>query len=47
MAADLAVRASACKAPIAASVFNWTGCYVGGKAGGLWSKSNFTTTMDL
>ncbi|MCC6776988.1 MAG: porin family protein [Hyphomicrobiales bacterium] len=26
------------KAPSPAPVFNWTGCYVGGHAGGLWSS---------
>jgi outer membrane immunogenic protein len=47
MAADLS-RAPApapvyTKAPIM-PVFTWTGCYVGGNAGGLWAKKDWTST---
>jgi outer membrane immunogenic protein len=34
MAADLQVKAPIYKAPAAAAAFNWTGCYIGGFAGG-------------
>ena len=36
MAADM--RAALYKAPPLAPVWSWTGCYVGGHAGGLWAK---------
>src|SRR5205807_2005002 len=36
MAADM--RASLYKAPPLAAVWSWTGCYLGGHAGGLWAK---------
>ncbi len=36
MAADMRLPVS--KTPPAVSVFSWTGCYVGGQAGGLWAK---------
>ena len=36
MAADM--RAALYKAPPLAAVWSWTGCYVGGHAGGLWAK---------
>jgi len=32
------------KAPIMAPAFSWTGCYVGGNAGGLWAKKDWTNT---
>lgn len=35
------------KAPPIAPVFSWTGCYVGGYAGGAWQDSNGTTFTDL
>jgi outer membrane immunogenic protein len=38
-AADMAVKARPVAAPI--PVFSWTGCYVGGHAGGLWVRKNF------
>jgi len=37
-AADLAVRSPPYKAPPPVAIFNWTGCYVGGNVGGLWSN---------
>jgi hypothetical protein len=42
-AADLAVKAPAvapANAPL--PVYNWTGFYVGGNAGGAWSKTDWT-----
>src|ERR1700756_3495723 len=33
-AADMPVKAM----PVAASVYNWTGCYLGANAGGAWSR---------
>lgn len=38
-AADLPAR-PAYKAPVAAPVWNWTGFYVGGTLGGVWSRSS-------
>jgi outer membrane immunogenic protein len=45
-AADLPARMST-KDPMAAPVaaYNWTGCYIGGNAGGGTSHSNFTTLV--
>jgi len=34
-AADMAVKAN----PVAAPAYNWTGCYLGGNAGGGWTKT--------
>jgi outer membrane immunogenic protein len=48
MAADLSRRAPApvyTKAPPMMSVFTWTGCYIGGNAGGLWSTKDWTDTL--
>src|SRR5260370_7555813 len=30
------------KAPMMAPAFSWTGCYIGGNAGGLWAKKDWT-----
>ena len=40
-AADLPV-----KAPLLAPapVYNWTGCYIGGNGGGVWTDKNYTWT---
>ncbi|MBI5912515.1 MAG: porin family protein [Betaproteobacteria bacterium] len=38
MAADMPVKA-VYKAPVAAPIFNWTGFYVGGDVGYIWSRS--------
>jgi len=40
-AADLGTRPAPVytKAPMMAPAFSWTGCYVGGNAGGAWSKT--------
>lgn len=43
LAADLPVRTYA-KAPAIASVYNWTGFYVGGNAGWVWNRSGDTIT---
>jgi outer membrane immunogenic protein len=41
MAADMPVKAPVYRAP-PVTVYNWTGCYVGGHAGGLWARKDFT-----
>jgi outer membrane immunogenic protein len=42
-AADLSRQAPVYKAaPPAASVYNWTGCYVGGNAGGMWVQKDWS-----
>ncbi len=38
MAADLPAKAPVYKAPVAASVYNWTGFYIGGNAGYGWGR---------
>src|SRR5437868_6517205 len=45
-AADLARPAPPICAPPPPiiAVFTWTGCYVGGNGGGIWSKKTFTNT---
>ena len=48
LAADLAVRRPApvyAPPPVAVSLFTWTGCYVGGNAGGIWAKSEWNDTV--
>src|ERR1700722_13372672 len=42
MAADMRPAPVYTKAPIMAPVFTWTGCYIGGNAGGLWATKNWT-----
>jgi outer membrane immunogenic protein len=47
MAADLSRPAPApvyTKAPMV-PVFTWTGCYIGGNAGGLWAKKDWTNAL--
>jgi outer membrane immunogenic protein len=34
------------KAPMMAPALTWTGCYVGGNAGGVWAKSDVTWALD-
>jgi outer membrane immunogenic protein len=41
-AADLGPRMVTKAPPMATTVYNWTGCYIGGHAGGAWSNSNMT-----
>jgi outer membrane immunogenic protein len=41
MAADLAVKAPLYKAPPPPPLYSWTGCYVGGHVGGLWSRKDW------
>jgi outer membrane immunogenic protein len=40
MAADMAVKAPAYKAPVAATIYNWTGWFVGGNAGYGWGDAH-------
>jgi outer membrane immunogenic protein len=40
IAADKRVKARILKAPPPAPVYNWTGCYIGGSAGGIWGQSS-------
>ena len=42
MAADMRPAPVYTKAPMMAPVFSWTGCYIGGNAGGLWAKKDWT-----
>ena len=48
-AADLARPAPPVYAPPPPiiAVFTWTGCYVGGNGGGLWSNKTFTNTHHI
>jgi outer membrane immunogenic protein len=45
MAADMRAAPVFTKAPMMAPVFSWTGCYIGGNAGGLWAKKDWTNTL--
>jgi outer membrane immunogenic protein len=50
MAADLQRPAPApvyTKAPPMMPVFTWTGCYIGGNAGGLWAKKDWTNVTGV
>jgi outer membrane immunogenic protein len=40
LAADLPVKARV-KAPLAVPVYSWTGCYLGGHAGGVWVRKEW------
>src|ERR1700692_125625 len=42
MAADMRPAPVYTKAPMMGAVFTWTGCYIGGNAGGLWATKNWT-----
>ncbi len=44
-AADLPVKAPAYRAPVA-TLYNWSGCYIGLNAGGGWSRTEFTNTVN-
>jgi outer membrane immunogenic protein len=46
MAADLPVKAPAYGTPVVASVYNWTGFYVGVNGGGSWGRSNPDVVFD-
>jgi outer membrane immunogenic protein len=41
VAADLPARGPVYKAPPAPIAFSWTGCYVGGNVGGLWTNNDW------
>jgi outer membrane immunogenic protein len=43
LAADIPVKAPVYKAPVAAPIYNWTGFYVGGNAGYVWSADDSYT----
>jgi outer membrane immunogenic protein len=48
LAADLAVRRPPPPAylpPVVVPLYSWTGCYVGGNAGGIWAKSEWNDTV--
>jgi outer membrane immunogenic protein len=50
MAADLSRPAPApvyTKAPMMAPVFTWTGCYIGGNAGGVWVKKDWENLAEV
>jgi outer membrane immunogenic protein len=43
LAADLPTKAPAYKAaPVAAPIFNWSGCYIGGNVGAGWQRNSVT-----
>jgi outer membrane immunogenic protein len=42
MAADMRAAPVFTKAPMMAPVFSWTGCYIGGNAGGLWATKDWS-----
>ena len=44
-AADMATKAPIMRAPLVAA-YNWTGCYIGGNAGGVWGTSNIDIPSD-
>ena len=44
-AADMPVKAPVYRAPVA-TVYNWSGCYIGLNAGGGWARTEFTNTVN-
>jgi outer membrane immunogenic protein len=44
MAADMRAAPVYTKAPMMAPVFSWTGCYIGGNAGGVWAHKDWTNS---
>ena len=42
MAADMRAAPVYTKASMMAPVFSWTGCYIGGNAGGLWATKDWS-----
>ena len=40
-AADLPARMPVKAVPVVAPAFSWTGCFIGGNAGGLWATKNW------
>jgi outer membrane immunogenic protein len=41
VAADLPARVYT-KAPVPVMTYNWSGCYIGGNGGGIWSRNNWS-----
>jgi outer membrane immunogenic protein len=46
LAADMPVKAPARIIPLPVPVYNWTGCYIGGHAGGGWGRIEWTNTAN-
>ena len=46
IAADMPVKAAARILPPTILVYNWTGCYIGGHAGGGWGRTEWTNTAN-
>ena len=44
-AADMPVKAPVYRTPVA-TVYNWSGCYIGLNAGGGWARTEFTNTVN-
>src|SRR5690349_14238427 len=43
-AADLPMKAHPAPAYVGATIVNWSGCYIGGAAGGIWERGDAYTT---
>lgn len=46
-AADLPTKAPVYKAPVAAPLYSWTGCYLGAHVGGGWGRTTWANTSGL
>src|ERR1700675_236325 len=44
-AADMPTKAPIQRAPVA-TVYNWSGCYIGLNAGGGWTRTEFSNTVN-
>jgi outer membrane immunogenic protein len=42
VAADLPARVYTKAPPVQVAVYNWTGCYIGGNGGGIWSRNTWS-----
>src|SRR4051812_50220006 len=47
IAADMAPRYAKAPPPAPVTVYNWTGCYVGGNVGGGWARTDQTRVSGL